>query len=244
MLKYLKIITILLIQLGIGSNPIMAESNQPIATDSRIKTFVYNENEVFPIVLHYGYQTGIEFAKGEFIQTYSVGNNYAWQFNIIGRTLFIKPMEENILTNMTVITNKRRYYFELQSKMMSDAIDQDLAYAVRFFYPDDETDRISPKQITTKAESNVVVPVIKPYNFNYSVSGPIKIAPSVVFDDNQSTFFKYENGIPNSINITTVWNNEIITLDSRKIGDYLVVNHIGKTFEISIKGQKVNVVAR
>ncbi|MDJ1407606.1 MAG: hypothetical protein MRQ13_04430 [Candidatus Midichloria sp.] len=45
--------------------------DKPIATDSRIRTFVYSQNEVFGIVVHYGYQTNIEFADGEEIQTIS-----------------------------------------------------------------------------------------------------------------------------------------------------------------------------
>ena len=53
--------------------------DQPIAIDSRIKTFIYSENEVFRLVVHYGYQTSIEFAEDEEIQTISAGNNYAWQ---------------------------------------------------------------------------------------------------------------------------------------------------------------------
>ena len=52
---------------------------RPIATDSRIKTFVYSENDVFRVVVHHGYQTSVEFAEGEEISMISIGNNYAWQ---------------------------------------------------------------------------------------------------------------------------------------------------------------------
>jgi len=121
-----------------------AAKNDPITTDTRIKTFVYSANEVFPIILHYGYQTAIEFAKSEKIETYSLGNTYAWQLSNVGRTLFIKPLEDNITTNMTIITNKRRYYLELQSRPTSNITNKDLAYAIRFFYPDDENNRIAP----------------------------------------------------------------------------------------------------
>lgn len=115
--------------------------NEPIATDSRIKTFVYSANEVFPIVLHYGYQMAIEFGEGEVIQTYSIGNSYILQLSTVGRILFIKPLEDNIMTNMTVITNKRQYYLEIRSKdLMDGSYDAELAYVVRFFYP--ETDNL------------------------------------------------------------------------------------------------------
>ena len=38
-----------------------AHAAQPITTDSRIKTLVFNANEVFNITTHYGYQSNIEF---------------------------------------------------------------------------------------------------------------------------------------------------------------------------------------
>lgn len=34
-----------------------------LTTDSRIKTYIYNPNEVYLLVLHYGFQSHIEFAK-------------------------------------------------------------------------------------------------------------------------------------------------------------------------------------
>src|SRR5690606_34865584 len=37
----------------------------PITTDSRIKTLVYNANEVYQLKFHYGYQSFIEFSNDE-----------------------------------------------------------------------------------------------------------------------------------------------------------------------------------
>ena len=34
--------------------------DNPISTDSRIKTLIYNPNEIFRIVVHYNFQTSIE----------------------------------------------------------------------------------------------------------------------------------------------------------------------------------------
>lgn len=109
----------------------------PITTDSRIKTFVYNENEVFPITVHYGYMTSVEFAKNETIHTIAPGNGYSWKFIQDGRRLFIKALEGAAHTNMTVITSKRTYQFELESKDPSEMVDEQLVYVVRFYYPDE-----------------------------------------------------------------------------------------------------------
>ena len=111
-------------------------SDTPITTDSRIKTYIYNENEVFLLLVHYGYQSSIEFGLNEHIEMMSLGDSYAWKINPVGRRLFIKPLEENIHTNMTVITNKRTYQFDIMSKAPDLDFDKDLVYVVRFFYPE------------------------------------------------------------------------------------------------------------
>jgi len=213
--------------------------DKPIAIDSRIKTFIYSENEVFRLVVHYGYQTSIEFAEGEEIQTISVGNNYAWQLTPVGRRLFIKPLEENILTNMTILTNKRSYQFEVQSKLLSYTIDEELVYVVRFFYPDKDFDKNKPAIIS--AETKDIIPVIKPYNFNYTLTGPDSIAPLKIFDDGLNTFFKFDDNLEVIPQISIVENNQDKLLDARQRGDYVIVNVVGKEFELKLRNDVVKV---
>jgi type IV secretion system protein VirB9 len=111
------------------------DDNLPITVDNRIKTYIYNPNEIYLLVLHFGFQSHIEFAKGEEIETLSLGDTYAWKLTPLGNRLFIKPMEKNIRTNMTIITNKRTYQFDLVAKDLDDEDEKDLVYLVRFFYP-------------------------------------------------------------------------------------------------------------
>lgn len=112
---------------------------KPLTTDNRIKTYIYNENEVFVVLVHYGYQSTIEFAKGEEVQTISLGDSYAWRVSPIGRRVFIKPLEENMHTNMSIITNKHIYHFDVVSKLASDeGTDKELVYVIRFLYPEIE----------------------------------------------------------------------------------------------------------
>lgn len=114
----------------------------PVITDSRIKTFVYNENEVFSVTTHYGYQSNVEFGDHETIDTVSVGDRVAWQIIPAGRRLFIRAMEENAHTNMTIVTNKRAYQFDLRSSSSNATFgSEELTYVVRFFYPDDLKNR-------------------------------------------------------------------------------------------------------
>lgn len=110
-------------------------TDAPITTDRRIQTYVYSENEVFKLVIHYGYQTSIEFAAGEQVKTISMGDNFAWKITPSGNRIFVKPLQENVHTNMTLITNMRTYHFDLFSKAATDLDDNELVYVLRFFYP-------------------------------------------------------------------------------------------------------------
>lgn len=110
-------------------------ADQQITTDVRIKTHIYNENHVYKMVVQYGYQSIIEFAEGEEIQTLSLGDSYAWKLTPQDRRLFIKPLEDNIRTNLAIQTNKRMYLFDLVSTK-PDPDNIDIVYVLRFFYPE------------------------------------------------------------------------------------------------------------
>jgi len=223
------------------SHAAYAYLDKPIATDSRIRTFVYSPNEVFKLIICYGYQTNIEFSEGEEIRTISVGNNYAWQLSPLGRRLFIKPLEENILTNMTLITNKYTYQFELQSKDLAGISDDELVYVVRFFYPDEEQDIISP-ETSSVVNENDKIPTIKPYNFDYQVSGSAALTPLKVFDDGIKTYFKFSKDLNKIPLIEKKVDNKFVKMGIEKIGDYVSVNAIDEFFYISLDKEKVTVI--
>ena len=223
---------------------VASKLDTPISIDSRIKTFVYSENEIFPIVLNYGYQTAIEFSKDETIQTYSVGNQFVWQFSAVGRTLFIKPLEENIVTNMTVLTNKRRYYFELYSKLVSDTPDEELSYVVRFFYPDEAKDSIITNTTNKELQSEEVIP-IKPYNFDYKISGLGASSVLMVFDNDLNTFLKMQKPRSSEVKITCQnTSSGDQTLYAKPMGGYLRINKVCKTIKMNLDDKNIVIQAK
>jgi type IV secretion system protein VirB9 len=126
---------LLLASLFVASPSFASDDDMPITTDNRIKTYIYNPNEVYLLVLHFGYQSHIEFAKGEEIQTISLGDSYAWKITPLANRLFIKPLEKNMRTNMTIITSKRTYQFDIVSEELELGEEKDLVYVIRFYYP-------------------------------------------------------------------------------------------------------------
>jgi len=111
------------------------ENEAMLTTDNRIRTYKYNPNDVYLLVIYSGFQSSIEFAKDETVETIAAGDSYAWQMTPLGNRLFIKSIERNIRTNVTIITNKRTYQIDLASKELEDGDENDLVYVMRFQYP-------------------------------------------------------------------------------------------------------------
>jgi type IV secretion system protein VirB9 len=222
----------------------IAVTQVPMTTDSRIKTFVYSENEVFRLKLQYGYQSSIEFAKGEEVETLSIGNNYSWKITPVERRLFLIALEGAAKTNMTVITNKRTYQFELESRYPEMNLDEELAYVVRFFYPSENLDKpmhnLSSKTNLEKNDlnqnSNVILQPVatfstpsvqEGYNFSYSLTGPDSIAPLKVFDDGQFTFMQFPNNnsvVPKLFSVDT--DGSEARLKYLRQGEYIVIKQL------------------
>lgn len=191
----------------------LAETPDPLLpTDSRIKLLTYDEADVYSIVTKYGYQTSIVLGPAEEIQTISVGDRSLWQIIPSGNRLFIRPMDEDVTTNMTVITNRHSYQFDLKS--LGEGKGGNL-YVAKFMYPEDRPKAppmaavappaaspplpsVPPPVITQTPVSAAPVAVSSgpglPYaNYNYTYSGPDSLAPLQVYDDGKSTFIKYQN---------------------------------------------------
>ena len=161
-----------------------AETPRPGAVDPRIRTVFYDPNEVVQLRGNPGYQMTIEFGEGERIENVAIGDSLAWQVtpNKKATLLFLKPLSHRAVTNMTVITDRRRYAFQLTAR--SAARTSDMAYVVRFLYPPDPAPPPPPSPPPPPAP-----PEMK--NLAYSYTGSRVSLPSLVFDDGKFTYFKW-----------------------------------------------------
>jgi len=185
----------------------------PLEFDTRVREVVYNPRDVVRIIGAYGYSTQICFAEDEVIEHTVVGDTLAWSIDPIegANLLFIKPKEQNANTNMTVVTNKRTYDFEL----VAAAAEERRAYfKVSFKYPaEDQRTRDALLERTEQALKvarqeqailrtqldNAValantlraaeIPVRR--NLNYWWAGDAKIKPDEAFDDGTFTYIRF-----------------------------------------------------
>lgn len=205
---------------------------QPISTDARIKTVFYNSNEIYKFTGHYGYQSVVEFAPGEEIMTISIGDSVSWQLQPAGSRLFIKPIEQDALTNMTIITDQRTYHFELHADETGDIEDKGLTFVLRFIYTDQTPAVISvagqdPNPDLTDPEVRATL------NFNYSIVGPETIAPIRIFDDGEFTFFEFRDKnaeVPAFYHVDPLGNESIMNF--RTVNDYIVVERVSPRYTL------------
>lgn len=203
---------------------------KPTAIDKRIRIMTYNPNDVFKFMGYYGYQANIEFAEGETVDTISLGDTVAWQIVPAGRRIFIKPMEADATTNMTVITNKRLYHFELHANEAIDINDPDMVFAVKFLYPD-ESGGSAIQKFASTSEPDLSEP--ENYNFKYSISGSEKYAPIKIFDDGEFTYFQFRDKnaeIPAFFLVDPDGSESIVNY--RIMGRYLVVERVAARFTL------------
>lgn len=213
------------------AQPVLAlQSPRPIATDSRIRTVRYSGNEVYQFIGHYGFQSAIEFEADEKIQTVSVGDSVAWLINPSGNRLFLKPIEQNALTNMTVITDKRSYLFELHAEETKNIRDKNLVFSYRFIYPQSDSSAVDFSQFEAfpDIEKNP-----EKFNFNYTIRGSTVIEPIRIFDDGEFTYFEFKDQnaeIPAFFNVDSTGSEQLINF--RKRGNYIVVERVGARFTL------------
>src|ERR1017187_8360496 len=105
---------------------------QPMATDQRIRQVAYNASEVYEVTGNYRFTTTIEFESGETVQYLTLGDTIAWQAHPMGNRVHLKPVEPHAVTNLTVVTDRRTYYFRLTGTSSMSKLDA--TYLLRFSY--------------------------------------------------------------------------------------------------------------
>jgi type IV secretion system protein VirB9 len=155
--------------------------------DPRVRTVLFREDAVVSLRGHYGYQMMVEFGSDERIENVSIGDSLAWQVtpNRRADTIFIKPIEFNAATNMSVVTSKRRYTFQLSAEEATGLDDPNIIYRVKFTFP--------PEPVAPAAEVASRATVIAG-NMAYSVSGSPANVPARIYDDGAKTYFEWASG--------------------------------------------------
>ena len=152
--------------------------------DARVQTVFWDPDQIVNITGATGWQLMIEFAADERIENVAIGDAQAWQVtpNKRARNLFLQPLLKNAQTNMTVITDRRRYIFALDTAPRRAST----PWVVRFEYP-------PPPVVLVPEIVEEQRPVVE--NSNYIKQGDAGLLPTRVWDDGRMTYFEFDENV-------------------------------------------------
>jgi type IV secretion system protein VirB9 len=198
--------------------PVHAESlPRGLATDARVKLLSYNASEVYKLVAYYGYQIDIQIGDAEEIKTIAAGDSVGWQIVGSGQHVFIKPMARDARTNLSLVTSKRTYIFDLSAR--SPSTHGDITYLVRFRYPETQSfASLIPSAAGKDGPS---------FNLDYRLAGSTRVRPLHVFDDGQFTYFEFDPKRELPAIFVVGGDGKESLVNYRMEGQYAVVERLG-----------------
>lgn len=173
------LLTLLLGFMIVHATSVRAElTPHPSGQDLRIQKVEYNPDEVVGLTARLGYALTVELSRDERVENVAIGDNDAWQVQVNqrGDRLFIRPTS-GTETNLTVLTDARRYSFVLRTGASSAVA---VPFVVRFTYRPPETEPATP-QVTPLAQ--------------YRLRGDKSLWPSSISDDGQFTSIVWPAGM-------------------------------------------------
>ena len=173
----------------------------PALADSRLQEVTYDEMEVFTLTGRVNVQASIVFGEDETIENVAIGNSQTWQVtpNKRANILFVKPLEARATTNLTVVTSKRTYLFDLVASPNAKPV-----YVLRFEYPVDPEEEArkaelaqagpGPQDQQTAAQDPFAAVDPADLNFAWNGDGEKNLLPEQAFDDGEATFLTWPAG--------------------------------------------------
>jgi type IV secretion system protein VirB9 len=177
----------ILVLLGATVTPAETVPLRGIA-DSRIRTAVYDGNEVYRIHGFVGYEIDIQFEPGEYFVGIGSGDIEGVSFVSQDNHLFIKPKARRVSTNLTVVTTRRPYQFAYTASALSSRdVDGDMIFAVRFSYPPSPGDVVADGINSMFQQSTAA----RTRNFDYGYCGSPAVKPVAASDDGIHTRLRF-----------------------------------------------------
>lgn len=205
------------------------------AADNRIRSMAYDPDKIVQVLGRTGIQSTIQFDGDERIQNVAVGDSSKWQVtpNHGATLLFVKPLAPLVRTNMTVVTDRRTYMFDLVAGDRSTTP----VYALKFSYPNEKpaASAVRPDQQAQQAAAPVqqtATMTAEKLHFDWQSKGERRLIPSRVFDDGTSVYLSWSREIPLPAILTMSDDRKEGPLSYRMSGDYIVVSPIPQNMVI------------
>ncbi|MEM8542160.1 MAG: TrbG/VirB9 family P-type conjugative transfer protein, partial [Pseudomonadota bacterium] len=199
------------------------QSAESLEADTRIKEYVYDENNVYKLDLHLKSVSALQFEENENVESILIGDSASWEVVKLssGNVISIKPIIDDALTNMTVYTDKRVYTFELQSIgeiQPGPKLGAGQAFRAHFTYPAEiEKSAEEENDDFGKFEPG-------PIEDNYLIAGSGDFRPIAVSDNSYQTTFTLPPGSPRPAVFKVGKDEKERLVNSRTLGDHIIVD--------------------
>ncbi|ODR88395.1 P-type conjugative transfer protein VirB9 [Sinorhizobium alkalisoli] len=187
-----------------ASTVVALEIPRGASQDSRVRFVDYQPYNITRVIGSLRSSVQVEFAADEEIAHVALGNSVAWEVAPAGNILFLKPRENQPVTNISVVTTRRdgstrSYQMELTVRDGTVEVGQNTYFYVKYRYPADEAERrrqaAAARAIAAKAKQadNVLAmhEAYGPRNWRYSAQGAEQLEPQSVYDNGKITTFAF-----------------------------------------------------
>jgi type IV secretion system protein VirB9 len=159
--------------------------------DPRVRTAIYDPDEVYRLYGYVGYSTELVFEPGETFVGQGGGDLDGIAFGAHDNQLVIKPHAANVATNFVVYTTRRAYRFEFSVVDRRPEPSDDVMYVVRFTYPRSQSAAAPPTaqlidEEFERARRN------RPLNHDYWFCGSSQLKPTAASDDGVHTRLTFD----------------------------------------------------
>lgn len=220
-----------------------AEVPRPGELDYRVRTTNFYEGQVYKITGFFGFHAIVLFSQDEIIQKVS-GYESGWNIESLGNKVLISPKLVDADSNLTVVTNRHVYFFDLsvkqfpKGKYASQAGDFEQTYGLRFRYPEDEARAAAARADVERAEARLreanTAANNKTKHWNYTYMGAEALKPYEVWDDGTFTYFKFyaQQDLPTFFVVNDDGSESVVNKGMERDGDTVVVQRVGKEFRL------------
>ncbi|NNH65556.1 P-type conjugative transfer protein VirB9 [Rhizobium laguerreae] len=197
-------VLIALLVAGLSTTASALDIPRGASQDSRVRFVDYQPYDITKIVGTLRSSVQIEFAADEEIAHVALGNSVAWEVAPAGNILFLKPRENQPVTNISVVTTRRdgstrSYQMELTVRDGTVEAGQNTYFYVKYRYPADEAERrrldaAARAQAAQAGEADKVLALHEAYgprNWRYAAQGSAALEPQAVYDNGKVTTFAF-----------------------------------------------------
>ena len=178
----------------LGTSVALAETIPPRGdTDPRVRVIAYNPNDVIKLRGYIGYQIHMQWAEGEEFVNLGAGDVGGLDVGTEKNHFFLKPKQEVVGTNITIVTNRRTYHFDYTVRRAppNPLQARDMVYSMRFTYPQDDVRLAAAQADRLRTEAQLQAGTATPRNHAYAYCGTPSLKPISAYDDGVHTRLRF-----------------------------------------------------